>query len=243
MNGLWASNECGTHAYGFLAGHTTRRRYPVRVIVPGHVGVRNVKWVEQIVASAEEAQGPWQRGIAYKGFSPSVKSFEGIDVSAILSMQEMPVQSTIVFPAPPHSSKAKSTGRAPSMTPDFVVEDGDDSVSVKGWAYSGGGRGIARVDVSADGGRTWHTAELGEGSEQNPRRAWAWTFWEIDVPLPTPARAGDPPLELCCRCTDASYNVQPERPEPFWNKRGLNNNAWHRVVVPVVDEAPNKNSH
>ena len=106
--------------------------------------------MEEIIASAEEAQGPWQRGIAYKGFSPNVKSFEGIDVAGILSMQEMPVQSTIVYPAPPHPSKAKSTGGAPPMTPDFVIEDGDCSVSVKGWAYSGGGRGIARVDVSAD---------------------------------------------------------------------------------------------
>ena len=52
------------------------------------------------------------------------------------------------------------------------------------------------------------------------------------MPLTSPARGGET-LELCCRCTDASYNVQPERPEPFWNKRGLNNNAWHRVQVEV----------
>jgi sulfite oxidase len=39
---------------------------PLRVVVPGHVGVRNVKWVYHVIASAEEAQGPWQRGIAYK---------------------------------------------------------------------------------------------------------------------------------------------------------------------------------
>ena len=37
------------------------------------VGVRNVKWLGQITASREEAEGPWQRGIAYKGFSPMVK--------------------------------------------------------------------------------------------------------------------------------------------------------------------------
>ena len=32
----------------------------------------------------EEATGPWQRGIAYKGFAPGVRSFEGIDVVAAL---------------------------------------------------------------------------------------------------------------------------------------------------------------
>ena len=31
---------------------------------------------------------------------------------------------------------------------------------VRGYAYSGGGHAIIRVDVSADDGRTWTTAEL-----------------------------------------------------------------------------------
>ena len=39
---------------------------PLRVIVPGHVGVRNVKWVKTIKISNEEAHGTWQRGMAYK---------------------------------------------------------------------------------------------------------------------------------------------------------------------------------
>ena len=64
--------------------------YPLRAVVPGHVGVRNVKWVTEVAVSTEEAVGPWQRGIAYKGFSPMVKSFEGIDVERILSMQVRP---------------------------------------------------------------------------------------------------------------------------------------------------------
>ena len=46
---------------------------------------------------------------------------------------------------------------------------------------TGGGRGIVRVDVSADDGKTWHTATLGQGSEQPRHRAWAWTFWEAEV--------------------------------------------------------------
>ena len=39
---------------------------PLRVIVPGHVGVRNVKWLKSIKISNEEAVGTWQRGMAYK---------------------------------------------------------------------------------------------------------------------------------------------------------------------------------
>jgi hypothetical protein len=37
---------------------------------------------------------------------------------------------------------------------------------IQGYAYSGGGRGIVRVDVSCDGGLNWKTASLTAGSEQ-----------------------------------------------------------------------------
>ena len=35
-----------------------------------------------------------------------------------------------------------------------------DDIQVHGYAFSGGGQSIIRVDVSADGGATWTTAEL-----------------------------------------------------------------------------------
>jgi sulfite oxidase len=39
---------------------------PLRIIVPGHVGIRNVKWIKSITLSHEESHGGWQRGMAYK---------------------------------------------------------------------------------------------------------------------------------------------------------------------------------
>ena len=41
-----------------------------------------------------------------------------------------------------------------------VLEGPLDEVQVSGWAFSGGGHGIIRVDVSADQGKTWTSAEL-----------------------------------------------------------------------------------
>lgn len=43
--------------------------------------------------------------------------------------------------------------------------------AVRGYAYSGGGRNIIRVDVSPDGGKTWHVATL-DNPGQLPYRAW-----------------------------------------------------------------------
>ncbi len=184
--------------------------FPLRVVVPGHVGVRNVKWVQRIWLSREEAEGAWQRGIAYKGFGPSVLSTTGINVPRIHSLQEMPVQSAIT-----------------SLTPGSTLSSGKQLV--QGYAYSGGGRGIVRVDVSSDGGATWKTANLGDGAYQKTDKAWAWTFWDCDIEIPE----GVEKVEVICKAVDSSYNVQPDTVQGVWNLRGINNNAWHRVECHV----------
>lgn len=40
--------------------------FPLRLIVPGYVGVRNIKWVKSIELHEEDAPSEWQRGISYK---------------------------------------------------------------------------------------------------------------------------------------------------------------------------------
>jgi hypothetical protein len=52
--------------------------------------------------------------------------------------------------------------------------------AVKGYAWSGGGQGIIRVDVSADGGETWHTAELQKVPQKRGEAAVlaATVFWQ-----------------------------------------------------------------
>jgi len=191
--------------------------YPLRMVVPGHVGVRNIKWLNKVKTSTEEAEGVWQRGMAYKSFGPSVTSLDGIDVGSYAAMQEMPVQSVILSPQP----GAK-------------LEPGDE-VTVRGLAWSGGGRGIIRVDVSADDGATWQTATLTEGADQARGKAWAWTFWEAEVTVAdaqSPTRA-----TLVCKALDAAHNSQPESAASIWNLRGLANNSWHRVAVDFTAES------
>lgn len=57
---------------------------------------------------------------------------------------------------------------------------------MKGYAWSGGGRRIIRVDVSVDGGRSWQVANLDRGNEKmtnSGEKSWAWTLWTCDIPL------------------------------------------------------------
>ena len=77
---------------------------------------------------------------------------------------------------------------------------------------------------------------MGKGSEQNPNRAWAWTFWEVSVPAPgLDGEGGRTVVDICCKATDYAHNCQPETPDSIWNLRGLNNNAWHHVKVTLLD--------
>ncbi|KAF6031291.1 SUOX [Bugula neritina] len=126
--------------------------FPLRLIIPGVVGARNVKWLKKIVLSDEESHSHWQRK-DYKCFNPSV-DFNTCDFDTAYAVQETPVQSVI---------------SEPSASSSISADDG--YVTVRGYAFSGGGRGIARVDLSLDGGETWLNAEL-DNNGQSPYKSW-----------------------------------------------------------------------
>lgn len=183
--------------------------YPVRIIIPGIVGARQVKWLNKIIVSKDESMSHWQRR-DYKGFNSSI-DWHNVDFDKSEAIQFLPVQSAICEPE------------------DGQMLDDNEEVTVKGYAWSGGGRGINRVDVSADGGKTWVSAEL-EPNGQTHYKSWAWTFWEVTVPIPKNHKGK---LELICKACDAQYNVQPDSVEGIWNLRGCLSNSWHRIHVQV----------
>eukprot|EP00752_Nemacystus_decipiens_P016390 g14652.t1 len=186
--------------------------FPIRAVVPGVVGARNVKWLDKVIASKEESKNHWQQK-DYKGFNSST-DWDTADFSKSPAIQQLPINSAILSPADGSS-----------------VSQYDDEVTVKGYAVAGGGRAVVRVDVSADGGETWTTAEL-KPTSQPLYRTWAWTLWEAS--LPVPKDKGE--MKLVCKAVDAGYNSQPERPEPIWNIRGVLSNSWHRVDVKVSED-------
>ena len=167
---------------------------PIKSRVPGYFGGKNIKWLKEIKLSDEESFSTWQRGIAYKGLSPNIKDVSQIENKIIKNtptIEELPVQSIICE----------------------VIEDrSENSVLVKGIAYSGGGKNIIRVDVSNNNGETWNTADLKEGSEQVKNKAWAWTFWQIE-----PAKNNT----KFHKAIDISYNTQPDNIKNIWNLRGI----------------------
>ena len=43
-------------------------------------------------------------------------------------------------------------------------------------------------------------------------------------------------IEMVCRAVDSSMNQQPEKLDSVWNLRGIMNNAYHRVIVKLIQE-------
>ena len=183
--------------------------YPLRVIVPGYSGAKNIKWIKEIKISSEESTSTWQKGVAYKSFGPNIKSFKDIsdeDKSKIPTVEKLPVQSIIC--------DAKK-----------ITKDDKDFIKVEGIAYSGGGSNIIRVDVTLDKEK-WYTANLQEGKDQTKYKAYAWTFWSIDIPVEK--TESKEKIEIFCKATDVNYNTQPENCKDIWNLRGILNNSWHK---------------
>ena len=119
---------------------------------------------------------------------------------------------------------------------------GVTDITLKGVAWSGGGRKIERVDVSIDGGKNWTAAELYKPIEQRRNRHWAWTQFNMTLQLPEEVksklrRGQQVQLDICSKAMNSDFNVQPERMEPYWNARGVCINHWYHVKV-TLD--PNK---
>lgn len=138
--------------------------YPVRVVIPGVVGARNVKWLNRIILSKHESDAHWQQN-DYKGFNPST-DWDTVDFTKSPAIQELPVISAICSPLPGER---------------VHVEDG--FITVKGYAWSGGGSQIVRIDVTKDEGKFWYTATIEKQSSKTAPNHFSWTLWSCKIPV------------------------------------------------------------
>lgn len=185
--------------------------HPLRVVVPGVIGARSVKWLDTINILAEECQGFFMQK-DYKMFPPSV-NWDNINWNSRRPLMDFPVQCVIC-----------------SLEDVNVMKPGKAKVS--GYAVSGGGRGIERVDISVDGGKNWVEASRYQKTgipyiaDHMSSDKWAWVFFEVFVGIPHS-------IQVVAKAVDTAANVQPESVETIWNLRGVLNTSWHRVQVRV----------
>lgn len=90
------------------------------------------------------------------------------------------------------------------------------SIPVRGIAF-GGDTGVAKVELSADVGKTWQPTTLGKDYGK-----YSFRQWETNVPLPAKGNHA-----LMVRCTNLTGEVQPDAAN--WNGSGFMRNVIESV--------------
>jgi DMSO/TMAO reductase YedYZ molybdopterin-dependent catalytic subunit len=176
--------------------------FPLRVIVPGWYSTYWVKMLNDIEVLDAPDENFWMK-TAYRipdtpraNVSPGQTGFNTVPINRMV----------------PRSWFTNLTDGA-------SIRSGAP-LAVRGIAM-GGDCGVAKVELSADGGKTWRTAELGKDEGAYGFRQWS-------MQLAAPANGS---LTLMARCTNTKGEAQP--PEPNWNGNGFMRNVIERVQLTV----------
>ena len=164
--------------------------YPMRLLLPGWEGNMNVKWLRRIKVT----DGPTHtkdETSKYTDLQPDGKARQ--------FTFELGVKSVITFPSFGHKLDRRGL------------------YEITGIAWSGAGR-IAKVEISADGGKSWQDAPL-----QGPIYAKSFTRFRL------PWEWNGAPAMLQSRATDEKGNVQPTR--AAWNAIYSPSNRYHNNMI------------
>lgn len=146
--------------------------YPLRLLLPGWEGNISMKWLRRLELGTEPWMTRWE---------------------------------TSVYTDPLLGDKARQFSFVQDAKSIITSPSHPDVISARGWrpisglAWSGRGR-IARVEVSTDGGTTWHDAEL-SGTPQPKAHVRFQYMWKWEGEEAT----------LLSRATDETGYVQPTR--------------------------------
>ncbi|KAH7886818.1 hypothetical protein F5I97DRAFT_1058506 [Phlebopus sp. FC_14] len=211
--------------------------FPVRLVVPGQIGGRSVKWLKRIEISDRESQHHlhfWDNKLLPTQVMPDQARAEKhwwYDPRYIIT--ELNVNSAIA--KPDHNEKL-------AVSKTFSADSDVPSYALRGYAYAGGGRRITRVEISLDEGDTWTLADVEypedrfrEICHSNPiygtldlterDTSFCWCFWTFKVRYDVLAQCG----ALMVRAMDESNALQPRN--MYWHALGMMNNWWFRVAV------------
>jgi DMSO/TMAO reductase YedYZ molybdopterin-dependent catalytic subunit len=172
----------------------TDHGFPVRAVVPGLYGMMNAKWITEIEVVNRTYEGFWQR----QGWRNEA---------------EYQIHSTIMIPG---EALASRFGDFVLRSSRFVV---GGKVPIAGIAFAGD-RGISKVEISTDDGKTWETARIREPLSKN-----TWVLWSTEWIPPAEGR-----YRIIVRASDMAGRVQSAQlRNPFPN----GSTGYHGVDITV----------
>src|SRR5215471_14421348 len=195
---LDADTLVATHMNG--APLTKHHGFPARALTPGWIGAASCKWLTEIKVLDSEFAGNFMNP-GYRLPNQPIKPGETVKPEDTHPVTSLVVKSVISGPLDGATLKP---GR----------------VAIHGAAWAGEA-GIAKVEISIDGGATWALANFGE-----ERARYAWRLWHHEWV----AKPGD--FSIRSRATDSQGRAQPAT--GVWNPSGYLYNAIDEVKVHVA---------
>jgi nitrate reductase (NAD(P)H) len=186
--------------------------FPIRVIIPGYIGGRMIKWLEEITVTYEESQNYYH--FFDNRVLPSVvdedrANAEGWWYKPDFIINDLNINSAIISP-----------GHDQALALAYGAE-----VPFRGYAYSNGNK-IIRCEISTDDGATWKLADITHRAAPNAAgKHWAWVWWQLNIPMAELLQC----REVICRAWDSCMNTQPNT--FTWNVMGMMNNCVYKVKI------------
>ncbi|PNH10814.1 Nitrate reductase [NADH] [Tetrabaena socialis] len=192
--------------------------FPVRIIIPGFIGGRMVKWLSEITVTETESQNFYHfmdNRVLPSHVDEALAKEEGWWFKPDFIINDLNINSAVARP----------------WHDEVISLDANKPYTVRGYAYSGGGRKIIRVEVSLDDGKTWRLGDIQRFEKPTQYgKHWCWVHWTLDLMTFDFMTA----KEVLLRAWDESMNTQPA--VITWNLMGMMNNCYYRIkVLPQVD--------
>jgi DMSO/TMAO reductase YedYZ molybdopterin-dependent catalytic subunit len=177
--------------------------FPLRAIVPGWYSTYWVKMLNDIEVLSAPDDNFWMKTAYLIPDTPHASVKPGEKGFATVPINRMAPRSFFT-----------------NLTNGATVKPGAP-IAVRGIAF-GGDCGVAKVELSDDGGGTWRAAALGPDEG-----AYGFRRWSAEVAAPPSGT-----LTLQARCTNVKGEAQPA--EPNWNPGGFMRNVIESVRLVVA---------
>lgn len=169
--------------------------FPLRLIVPQWYAMASVKWLKRIIVTGHHFKGPFQElDYNYYPYKDSDVGKKPVTKINVSSIIQQPLSHSIL--------------------------DAGEHV-IEGIAWTGAGV-ILEVEVSTDGGESWHKAKLFQDRSQ----LYSWSFWTY---IWKASHKGE--YTLMSRAKDSFGRIQPIK--AMWNRKGYGYNAAYTIMVKV----------
>jgi len=215
--------------------------FPLRLILPGCIGGRMVKWLKKMIITEKESDNYYHyfdNRVLPSHVDAELAHKEGWWYRPEYIINELNINSVITSPA--HNEIISLNNSDVKSTSIGKMESMNRIYTLKGYAYAGGNKKIIRVEISFDAGNTWILCNLTHPEESSlyqpiisknnaygtfRQRYYCWCFWTLDVPVSQLCSV----QEIFVRAWDSSQNTQPK--DLNWNVMGMMNNCWFKTLI------------